>query len=200
MFQSASVNVLGGLQGSATEATDEVLRRGSEVQERLKKEEWTKRRGTYRTTRLIDGLTLAMEAKTERVPSTAGPMIDSGSSAWRWKGEACVVQWGCASQSLNVGRRAVERTHSVSHSVDALDSLIEGSLLSDILNDDKLQRLALEEVLDVLSLSDPNRPSESAPSSVAKPRQRARGRARTLETDRTVPTTLKPASKKALTT
>lgn len=148
----------------------------------------------------MDGLTLAMEAKMDRVPSTAGRMIDSGSSAWRWKGDACVVQWECASQSLIMVRRAVERTHSVSHSVDALDSLIESSLLSNILNDDKLERLALEEVLDVLSLTNPSRPSESAPSSLAKLRQRGRGRARTLETDRTVPTTLKPASKKALTT
>lgn len=106
----------------------------------------------------MDGLTLAMEAKMERVPSTAGRIIESGSSAWRWKGEACIVQWECASQSLEMGRRAVERTHSVSHSVDALDSLIESSLLSNILNDDKLERLALEEILDVLSLSNPSRP------------------------------------------
>lgn len=48
----------------------------------------------------------------------------------------------------------------MSYTVDALNGLVESSLPSNVLNDDKLERLVLEEVLDILSLFNPNRPSE----------------------------------------
>lgn len=40
----------------------------------------------------------------------------------------------------------------MSYSINTLDGLVESSLLSDVLNDDKLEGLVLEKVLDVLSL------------------------------------------------
>lgn len=82
------------------------------------------------------------------------------------------------------------------NSLNSLYSFVESSPLPDVLHDGVFERLSSELLLYVLSLSTPGRLALYS----SKDQSRRAASARTLEADRTVPTTLKPASKKDLTT
>jgi hypothetical protein len=106
------------------------------------------------------------------------------------------------------GRTAERWTHGVGDGVDALDSLVKGTLGADVLDEDVRERLALKLLLDVLALKSQPQNSQKVgggrqPTEVAVDGQTDLGRssaAHTFESDRTVPTTLKPAFRNESTT